>query len=124
MNRKKYIHAQVGERLRLARGKLSQGEFARQIGVPFRTYQRYEAGETLPSGEALNHISEKVGRPIDWILKGDRAGRSPISHRTGEISKRSQERLERILREGDRNKIDLIRALLRALDPETRDKAK
>ncbi len=127
MKRKKYIHVQVGQRLRLIRGKFSQGEFARRIGVPFRTYQRYEAGETLPSGETLNQISQKAGKPIDWILKGDGSDESSTySQGLDEISidKRSQERLGRILREGDRSKIDLIRALLRALDPEKREKAK
>ena len=126
MKRNKYIHVQVGRRLRLVRGNLSQREFARRIGVPFRTYQRYEAGETLPSGQALNNISQRTGKPIDWILQGDRAGEpSTYSYGAGETSmdKRSQERLKRILREGDRNKIDLIRALLRVLDPGECDKA-
>jgi transcriptional regulator with XRE-family HTH domain len=66
---KKY--SQVGERLKELRGNLSQEEFAKKIGVSFRTYQRYEVGERIPHPHVLSKIAEKFDTTVDWILTGD-----------------------------------------------------
>ena len=66
---KKYL--QVGERLKELRENLSQEEFAKKIGVSFRTYQRYEVGERIPHPHVLSKIAGLFGTTIDWILTGN-----------------------------------------------------
>lgn len=66
---KKY--SQVGERLKELRGNLSQEEFAKKIGISFRTLQRYEVGERIPHPHVLSKIAEKFDTTVDWILTGN-----------------------------------------------------
>lgn len=57
-----------GERLKHYRGKLSQAEFARFLGVPNQsTYHRYEAGR-IPKAEILNDWSSRIGITLDQLL--------------------------------------------------------
>lgn len=65
---KRYID--IGERLKILRGKKTQSEFASEIGTTLRAYQHYEAGEREPDTNLLKEISAKHGKSIDWILKG------------------------------------------------------
>jgi len=51
---------------------MSQEEFSKKIGIPFRSYQRYEAGERLPRGRVLSKIAEQTLVTPEWILTGDR----------------------------------------------------
>jgi len=53
------------------RGSKSQEDFASELGIPFRTYQRYEAGERAPKKDALEKISQKCGVTVDYILTGE-----------------------------------------------------
>jgi transcriptional regulator with XRE-family HTH domain len=58
------------ESLRSARGKRSQAEFARYLGIKHQqTYQAYESGR-VPDGETLHQISTKLGVTIDALLSG------------------------------------------------------
>lgn len=68
---KKYSYIDVGNRLKELRGNLSQKEFAEKIDVSFRTYQRYEAGETLPPEPVLERVAELYNTTVDWILRRD-----------------------------------------------------
>jgi transcriptional regulator with XRE-family HTH domain len=61
---------QVGHRLKLLRGKLGQKEFVKKIGIPLRTYQRYEHGDQLPPFDILYQISVNCDVSVDWIVKG------------------------------------------------------
>lgn len=70
---KKYIYLDVGNRLKELRNNLSQEEFANKIGVSFRTYQRYEYGETLPPERVLSRIAGLCGKTVDYLL-----GREPL----------------------------------------------
>ena len=65
---RKYL--QVGERLKKLRGDLSQGEFAKKIGVSYKGYQRYESGERIPRPHVLFEIAEKESVTVDWLLSG------------------------------------------------------
>jgi transcriptional regulator with XRE-family HTH domain len=65
----KYL--QVGERLRQLRGDLSQEEFAQKIGVPIKSYQRYEYGQYVPRPHTLTKIAEMCDTTTDWILTGN-----------------------------------------------------
>jgi len=66
---RKYI--QIGERLKELRGDLSQEEFAKEIGVSHKGYQRYESGERVPHPHVLSKIAEKFDTTVDWILTGN-----------------------------------------------------
>ena len=60
----------IGERLRQLRSAQSQSDFAAKTGIPFRTYQRYEAGLTAPKDGALMRIASIYGVSVQWILTG------------------------------------------------------
>ena len=70
---KKYTHLEVGKTLKELRNNLSQKEFAKKIGVPIATYQRYEYGETLPPERVLSRVAEICGQTVDYLL-----GREPL----------------------------------------------
>lgn len=63
---KKYI--KIGNRLRQLRAHLSQKEFSKRLGISSLTYQRYEYGERMPSGEVLARLSAMTGEPVNFIL--------------------------------------------------------
>ncbi len=65
----KYL--QIGERLKQLRDGLSQEEFAKKIGVPIKSYQRYEYGQYAPHPHTLTRIAEVCDTTTDWILTGD-----------------------------------------------------
>lgn len=60
------------ERLCAARSllKLKQSEFAEQIGVSERAYQGYEAGRSVPGGNAIEGIA-RAGINVNWLLTGE-----------------------------------------------------
>lgn len=92
----------IAVRLKQLRGKLSQGEFALKVGVPFRTYQRYESGERMPKSDTLERIAHATGRSSNWILTGaDRVGEEPAPYME-DVSRRvllAMEGLSKIERE-------------------------
>jgi transcriptional regulator with XRE-family HTH domain len=137
-------HFGVSDRLRKLRGKESQVEFAKKIGVPLRTYIRYEKGERIPPKSVLGKIAQSGIIPVDWLTKGtfgmweffEDAKRQKKTH--AEVSEvmameflryvkkfpKEFDRFERILREGNWDKIDALRSVLRALDPERKGLSK
>ncbi len=65
---RKYLS--VGDRLKSLRGELSQKDFSEKIGIQFRAYQRYEAGERMPPPQVLSKIAKISYTTVDWILNG------------------------------------------------------
>lgn len=65
---RKYI--EIGNRLKILRGKKTQTEFATDIDTTLRTYQHYESGGRRPDPDILKTISKKYNVTIDWLLKG------------------------------------------------------
>ena len=61
---------QIGERLRIVRGSLTQEAFARTLGCSPTYIADVERGRTKPSLELLRAISEKYAISVDWILAG------------------------------------------------------
>lgn len=61
---------EVGERIRSVRGKKTQTEFAKALGVKKQNYiNRYERGR-IPSPDLLVRIA-RIGRvSTDWLLTG------------------------------------------------------
>ena len=75
-SRKKNIAARAAfvKRLQKVRGKRSQAQFAREVGVFQQNINRYEHG-TLPHVDFLITLAQKENVSIDWLLlgKGSRA---------------------------------------------------
>jgi transcriptional regulator with XRE-family HTH domain len=66
---------QVGQRIRAVRGRLTQTDFARMIGVRKQNYiSRYEHGR-IPNPELLVKIAELGKTSVDYLLTG--RGRGP-----------------------------------------------
>lgn len=55
-------------RLRQARGKRNQAEFADVLGVKSAAYGHYETGRSEPSLGVLLKIVENTGFSADWLL--------------------------------------------------------
>ena len=67
---KKVSGSQVGQRIRAIRGKVTQTDFARLIGVRKQNYvSRYEHGR-IPNPGLLVRISEYGKVTVDWLLTG------------------------------------------------------
>ena len=49
---------------------LSRKEFAVKLGLPYRTYQNWELGQSEPNMESLVKML-KVGINISWLLTGE-----------------------------------------------------
>lgn len=81
--------AEVGERLKRARGDRTQGEFARMIGVSRTALANYEAGRRLPNDAILGKIAEHAGTTIPELLFG------PTVTPFGEYIRRIEEGAER-----------------------------
>lgn len=62
----------IADRLRTARTalRLKQSEVAEQSGVSERAYQGYEAGRSVPGGEAIEGFV-RLGINANWLLTGE-----------------------------------------------------
>ena len=56
------------ERLREARGSLSQAEFAHKMGLIQQTYANWENGAREPDQEKLKKLAIQIGVTTDWLL--------------------------------------------------------
>ncbi len=71
----------VAGRIREIRGfKLTQGEFARRLGVSQAMLSKYERGQNTPTIDILLKLKIFSGRSIDWIVTGEE-GRAPAQLR-------------------------------------------
>ena len=54
---------------------LTQEQAAKEIGIAYRSYRRYEAGEREPGVTALIRIADYYGVTIDYLVgRTDRRG--------------------------------------------------
>ncbi|MDV7341011.1 helix-turn-helix domain-containing protein [Terasakiella sp. A23] len=62
----------IADRLKEIRKDLgiAQEEMAKVVGTKFRTWQRYEAGSSLPKLQYLVTLAEK-GYDVNWLLTGE-----------------------------------------------------
>ncbi len=73
----KFSPGQVGQRIRMVRGRLTQTDFAKVLGVYKQNYiSRYERGR-VPSPELLIKIADHGRVSIDWLLTGKSAKKLP-----------------------------------------------
>lgn len=66
----------MGERIRAARGALTQSVLAARIRCDVSSYSRWERGDAEPSVASIVAISEATGASIDWIVTG--RGEAPL----------------------------------------------
>lgn len=78
-----FMKHNFGHRIRDLRGELSQKDFSEKVGVPLRTYIRYEVGERLPPGPILAKLAELGHVTVDWILTG---AEPRVTDRVAEVS--------------------------------------
>jgi len=63
------LKRKLPERLAQVRGKRSQRQFARDLGVFQQNVNRYESG-TTPHTDFLLTLALKEGISVDWLLLG------------------------------------------------------
>ncbi len=61
----------LGERIKIIRGKLTQKEFGKQLGLSLAAIQNYESTNSIPKGDVLQRIREEFGVDINWLLSGE-----------------------------------------------------
>jgi DNA-binding transcriptional regulator YiaG len=68
---------EVGARIRRLRGRITQEEFSRALGISQAQLSKYELGlSAVPLG-VLMKLAKKSGGTADWILTGE--GEAPES---------------------------------------------
>ncbi len=65
----KPFRVQVGDRIKDVRGRLTQEQFARMLGVKQNYVCRYEKGR-IPAPELLLKIAHYGKVTVDWLLTG------------------------------------------------------
>lgn len=63
-------HSMLGGRLKSLRGKRTQEEVAKQIGVSRARYSHYENGRSEPDYETLKKLADYYKVTIDYLLTG------------------------------------------------------
>lgn len=71
--KQKFPYLEIGTRLKELRKNLSQKDFAKKIGIPLVTYQKYDSGERMPPGRVLSRVAELCDKSVDYLL-----GREPL----------------------------------------------
>ncbi|MDA8082321.1 MAG: helix-turn-helix transcriptional regulator [Nitrospiraceae bacterium] len=124
---KPHKHATIGKRIQSIRsGKgLSQTKFAVNIGISQRFLSDLETGRIKPPMPLLLAIEYVYKYRKEWVMTGDEPAHMPLVDGplllNADTSDRQalfwRKKLERILRSGDRTKIEAIKGMLKALDP-------
>lgn len=61
----------LGERIKIARGTVSQTVFSDQLGVTQNTLSRYERGQRIPDAGFIIDLCKKFNISANWILFGE-----------------------------------------------------
>ncbi len=61
----------LGERIRSARGGMSQEAFSRELGISKGSLGFYERNENLPNTDVVLKICSKTGVSLEWLLTGE-----------------------------------------------------
>lgn len=60
----------LGERIKSARGNISQETFSRALGISKGSLGFYERNENLPNTDVVLKICSKTGVRLEWLLTG------------------------------------------------------
>lgn len=60
----------LGDRIKMLRGKVSQGDFAIEFDIHRNTLSRWESGEREPDVTFLVHLADKKNIALEWLLTG------------------------------------------------------
>lgn len=118
----------IGNRIAYIRScsHFNQTKFSDSIGISRSFLSELESGITKPSMPILLAIEYKYGYLLEWILTGDGEKiKDPLQVREPQAFYKTSDRvlnlwidiLIRIFEEGDKSKIEALKAQLRALDP-------
>lgn len=101
---KRFSPGQVGQRIRAIRGRMTQTDFAKVLGVYKQNYiSRYERGR-VPSPDLLIKIADLGKASLDWLLTGKGKGpsvkakapaRKATKRRTSRSKKKTSKRKKR-----------------------------
>lgn len=61
----------IGARIRELRGTMFQEDLAAYLGISQGQLSKIERGMMGPTVETLARLSEKFGKSIDWIVRGE-----------------------------------------------------
>ena len=59
---------EIGQRIKLLRGNMSQAEFANKLGITKSSLAMYERGERIPRDEVKIRISKRCGVSIESLF--------------------------------------------------------
>jgi transcriptional regulator with XRE-family HTH domain len=65
--------AAVGKRIRELRGNMRQQELAKRMRISQGQLSKIERGRLAPAAQTLVWLSQEFGKPVDWLLRGDKA---------------------------------------------------
>jgi len=89
MSRKKLTSEEtfpnLPKRIKFLRGKRTQREFGKILGVSKATVSKYESGISIPSSDTLRKIASEGNKPIEWLLRGDQSSAPQPLGQTPEI---------------------------------------
>jgi transcriptional regulator with XRE-family HTH domain len=68
----------VSSRIKQVRGKLTQEEFGKILGVRDATISRYESGR-IPDAKTLSRIAGYGGVTVEWLLSGEEKAVSQLT---------------------------------------------
>ena len=61
----------IGRRIRQLRGRATQKDFARALRISQAQLSKYELGQSAPPLGVLAKLAERLGRSVDWIVRGE-----------------------------------------------------
>ena len=67
----------LGERIRHARGRMSQEAFAGLLGISKGALGGYERGENCPNADVILTICNKCKINVSWLMSGAGAMHAP-----------------------------------------------
>jgi phage repressor protein C with HTH and peptisase S24 domain len=70
LSSKKFVNIEIGNRIKHARGKDTQREFAKILGFSSSYLSEVESSKTKPSLELLMRISQITNYSLHWLLTG------------------------------------------------------